>query len=215
MTILRLPAWTTWIRASGWALAAAVWLSVTPIASQAEGDIGPMRLGLPGLWDTVVGPELGGSPFRLGFYGEHGVIDDGHGFEGLGILPPVTTQQMRAQLAFRIARGVILSASLPYRRYDIASGEGVEAVSADGMGDFEASMAVHLFSFSNGDWRTGLWGSLRMPTGDVEIQAEGEDQALFDLFQWCHKGPSFARVLSVKESYSEATGIFDSFEVKY
>ena len=143
-------------------------LFLAPPAPRAEGDVGPMRLGLPGLWDTMVGPELGGAPLRLGIYGEHGTIDDGHGFTGPGILPPVTTQQLRAHLGFRLSHGVILGASLPYRRYDIPSSDTVPAVSAAGVGDFEASVSLHLFSFSGGNWRSGLWGVVRMPTGDLD-----------------------------------------------
>jgi acylphosphatase len=50
--------------------------------------------------------------------------------------------------------------------------------------------------------------------GSVEILATGKDAALQDLIQWCHRGPSNARVSEVQcEDASEQP--YSHFEIKH
>jgi len=51
--------------------------------------------------------------------------------------------------------------------------------------------------------------------GEVEIIAEGEEEKLHELVKWCHKGSPASKVTDVKATYSEPTGEFDSFKVRY
>lgn len=51
--------------------------------------------------------------------------------------------------------------------------------------------------------------------GRVEIVAEGETGRLRELLEWCHKGPRPARVDNVEVTWDQATGEFETFEVKY
>lgn len=62
----------------------------------------------------------------------------------------------------------------------------------------------------------GLSGWVRnLDTGDVEVVAEGEDEAVTALLSWCREGPSHANVTNVSSEYSEATGEFSPFEIRY
>ena len=62
----------------------------------------------------------------------------------------------------------------------------------------------------------GVAGWVRnLASGDVEVLAEGTDEQLAKLLAWCRRGPPHARVTSVREEYSAATGEFDSFEIGY
>ncbi|MDI6774775.1 MAG: acylphosphatase [Verrucomicrobiota bacterium] len=64
--------------------------------------------------------------------------------------------------------------------------------------------------------RLGLTGWVRnCSDGSVEIVAEGEIEHLADLVKWCHAGPSYARVQSVENDESEATGEFQEFRVAH
>lgn len=51
--------------------------------------------------------------------------------------------------------------------------------------------------------------------GRVEITAEGGTDKLQELIQWCHEGPRHARVDTVDVTWHEATGEFETFEVRY
>jgi acylphosphatase len=63
--------------------------------------------------------------------------------------------------------------------------------------------------------RLGLTGWVRnRDDGTVEAVAEGEDAALEDFIQWCHRGPSTARVTHVDCVRAEATREFPSFTVE-
>ncbi len=49
----------------------------------------------------------------------------------------------------------------------------------------------------------------------VEAVFEGDEDAIKDMIQWCHTGPSGARVDDVEATFEEPTGEFTSFSVKY
>lgn len=60
--------------------------------------------------------------------------------------------------------------------------------------------------------RLGLTGWVRnLRSGDVEVLAEGDEERLMDLEQWCWHGPPHAVVSRVASSSSEATGEFTRF----
>lgn len=62
--------------------------------------------------------------------------------------------------------------------------------------------------------RLDLAGWVRnLLNGAVEVVAEGDRDNVDKFLAWCRRGPSYARVMSVKEEYSDATGEFDSFEI--
>ncbi|MDB5099405.1 MAG: acyP [Cyanobacteria bacterium RYN_339] len=48
--------------------------------------------------------------------------------------------------------------------------------------------------------------------GRVEVVAEGPQEALDRLVQWCHRGPDAAQVAGVDVTWSDATGEFGGFE---
>ncbi|MFH1461113.1 MAG: acylphosphatase [Patescibacteria group bacterium] len=49
----------------------------------------------------------------------------------------------------------------------------------------------------------------------VEIIAEGEEENLKKLIKWCYNGPMLARVDKINVKWSEPTGQFNDFEIKY
>ena len=51
--------------------------------------------------------------------------------------------------------------------------------------------------------------------GKVEIVAEGEEGNIDAFLQWCKTGPDSAAVSGVKTVFSEATGEYDSFSIRY
>jgi acylphosphatase len=60
----------------------------------------------------------------------------------------------------------------------------------------------------------GLTGWVKnLPSGEVEAVAEGDEGRVRAFVAWCHKGPSEARVESVREEPQAATGEFTSFAV--
>lgn len=54
-----------------------------------------------------------------------------------------------------------------------------------------------------------------LPTGEVEVVAEGVEKNLKNFIQWCRKGPPGAIVRDIKEEWEDATGEFNSFEIRY
>lgn len=137
-------------------------------AAFAADEIGPMRLGLPGLWNTITSSELSDAPLRFGFSASRGIIDDGHGFVDPTFLPGLTTEELRFEFSLRVAHLAILSASMPWRRYEIAEGGTAAPTSASGKGDFQASAFVPALSLAQHRLHTGFWGSLRLPSGNSE-----------------------------------------------
>lgn len=62
--------------------------------------------------------------------------------------------------------------------------------------------------------RLGLTGWVRnLPTGQVEVVAEGEEAAMEELIAWCHKGPPGARVAEVKVQREPYGGDLQSFKI--
>jgi len=51
--------------------------------------------------------------------------------------------------------------------------------------------------------------------GSVEVVAEGEKEQVDQLVQWCHQGPSAAKVTGVQRIQEEYTGEFNSFRVVF
>ena len=49
--------------------------------------------------------------------------------------------------------------------------------------------------------------------GSVEVLAEGPESRVRKLADWCHRGPSVARVDHVHETAEEWIGEFDSFHI--
>jgi acylphosphatase len=62
--------------------------------------------------------------------------------------------------------------------------------------------------------RLGLGGWVRNRVdGSVEILAEGEEQAIRELYGWAQKGPSAARVDRVETRWRSYTGEFSDFRI--
>jgi len=62
----------------------------------------------------------------------------------------------------------------------------------------------------------GLTGWVRnMPDGNVEAVFEGKGEQVQKAVRWCYKGPYGAAVTDVEETWSEYTGEFKGFEIKY
>lgn len=64
--------------------------------------------------------------------------------------------------------------------------------------------------------RLGVRGWVRnRREGTVEVVAEGPEQSVRKLVEWCHQGPPSARVIRVLETPEAFQGEFASFEVEY
>ncbi len=62
----------------------------------------------------------------------------------------------------------------------------------------------------------GLTGYARNnEDGSVEVIAEGPEDKVKELIEFCKKGPERAKVTKVDVNYSEATGEFIDFEVRH
>lgn len=62
----------------------------------------------------------------------------------------------------------------------------------------------------------GLKGWVRnLPDGNVEALFEGSVNDLYKMIEWCHNGPPGARVINIKEKWSDFIGEFKSFEVRF
>ena len=51
--------------------------------------------------------------------------------------------------------------------------------------------------------------------GTVQVIAEGPENKVRDLVDWCHGGPSTAKVDKVKADYTTYTGEFEDFSIRY
>jgi acylphosphatase len=51
--------------------------------------------------------------------------------------------------------------------------------------------------------------------GSVYLEAEGEYDNLIKLLEWCHEGPSLARVDRVEHEFSPKLKKFKNFEIKF
>jgi acylphosphatase len=64
--------------------------------------------------------------------------------------------------------------------------------------------------------RLGIKGFVQnTPDGKVEAVAEGEKAVLEKFLEWCGHGPSMAMVDGVDAEWSEATGEFKEFGIRY
>lgn len=62
----------------------------------------------------------------------------------------------------------------------------------------------------------GIRGYVRnLPDGRVEVVAEGDEEALKKLIDWCHHGPPLARVERVEVRWENPTGEFSGFHIRY
>lgn len=62
----------------------------------------------------------------------------------------------------------------------------------------------------------GVTGFVRnQPDGTVEVVAEGEESILGQLLVFLHKGPLFANVLKINETWREATDRYTEFTIVY
>lgn len=52
-------------------------------------------------------------------------------------------------------------------------------------------------------------------TGEVEVLAEGSQEALDRFYTWLQKGPRGSRVLGVRTEWLPATGEFDGFDIEH
>ena len=61
----------------------------------------------------------------------------------------------------------------------------------------------------------GIKGWVRnLPDGRVEAVFEGEEEAVKALVEYCHHGPSYARVENVNVSYENYSGEFTDFTTR-
>ncbi len=51
--------------------------------------------------------------------------------------------------------------------------------------------------------------------GSVEAVFEGDQERVDQIIQWCHRGPSEARVKTVSVAWEQYTGEFEDFYVTY
>ena len=62
----------------------------------------------------------------------------------------------------------------------------------------------------------GLTGYAKnMPDDTVEVVAEGEEDKLKELIEFCKKGPEAAEVSKIDVKFGKASGEFESFEIRY
>jgi acylphosphatase len=62
----------------------------------------------------------------------------------------------------------------------------------------------------------GVTGWVRNnPDGTVELVAEGAEESVRKLVQWCNRGPSAAKVTRVDQTDEVWRGEFHSFEIAY
>ena len=53
-----------------------------------------------------------------------------------------------------------------------------------------------------------------LPTGEVEVLAQGEKEKIEKLITWCKKGPPGARVSDVKIEWSNQSDDLSNFEIR-
>lgn len=61
----------------------------------------------------------------------------------------------------------------------------------------------------------GVTGWVRnLPDGRVEAVFEGEEEAVKALVEYCHHGPSYARVTNIDASWEDYRGEFSDFKMR-
>jgi len=63
--------------------------------------------------------------------------------------------------------------------------------------------------------KLGITGWVMNTNEGVEVVAEGDEQALKQLIDYCNHGPSAAHVDDIEIKHEKATGEFSSFEIRY
>lgn len=64
--------------------------------------------------------------------------------------------------------------------------------------------------------KRGFTGYVRnLDDNAVEIVAEGEEKSLKDFINWCYNGVGSAQVSNIEQSWSEMTGEFSDFVIKF
>ena len=53
-----------------------------------------------------------------------------------------------------------------------------------------------------------------LPTGQVEVLAQGEKEKIEKLISWCKKGPPSAKVSDVKVEWQESAELLENFEIR-
>ncbi len=72
------------------------------------------------------------------------------------------------------------------------------------------------FSTARKAQQLGLTGWVRNEVdGTVKIVAEGEEENLKKLIDWCQTGPLFAKVVNLEVKWDKAIGEFRDFVIKY
>jgi len=62
----------------------------------------------------------------------------------------------------------------------------------------------------------GITGWVKnLPDGSVEALFEGDEETLKNVIEKCRQGPPSARVESIEVTWAQATGAFDTFEIRY
>ncbi len=65
-------------------------------------------------------------------------------------------------------------------------------------------------------YRLGVKGWVRnRRDGSVEALFEGDKKDVDQIIQWCHRGPSEARVTNVRTTWENYTGEFEDFSISY
>lgn len=64
--------------------------------------------------------------------------------------------------------------------------------------------------------KLGLTGYVKnLPTGEVEIVAEGDLEKIKALLEWAKEGPPGALVRKIEHRIEEFSGNFNTFEIRY
>jgi acylphosphatase len=53
-----------------------------------------------------------------------------------------------------------------------------------------------------------------LPSGEVEVMFEGEEERIHEMVEWCKKGPSIFRNNTVRVEFSDFVGEFEEFEIR-
>ncbi len=62
----------------------------------------------------------------------------------------------------------------------------------------------------------GLTGWVKnMPNGEVEAVFEGDEPSVKAMLDWCHQGPSLARVSHVESHEEPFSGAYATFDILY
>ena len=62
----------------------------------------------------------------------------------------------------------------------------------------------------------GITGWVRNNSnGCVEAVFEGDEETIQEMLEWCHQGPTYAKVKDVKVTKSTPTNDFEGFSIRY